>query len=553
MSQESGEIYTDSSSTSSDDDSISELLPIKNPKHDPNDVKDERSSESPNKLTKSKGSEPTAKEVSKAVDKLIERNLEIDDSSDDEDSEDELEVKSELFGDLGSKVKEAVPSNTKSVSNSQETNEKSQSPKRKRNKSKTTTTDTSKNVKEEPKAEEQKKEESEPKPKKPRKPKTKTEKSVEVKEEMKKLSNEQVFKSLKDKIDDIPLGELKSKLLTDSSSESSDSPLSEESDESDDESPITEPQTTNQHDGDEEVSDDTDLVEEPKKRKSEEINGFKSGEQFINKERLKKTFKTKLDIPEGCEIYCGNLPVESTEEELREFFEECGKITRVNKLNGKGIAFITFANEEAAKKALDYNNSPYKGQNLSINITVKKGPKSQKFGSNRRTNFHSSGSNSGTFGTSGPSGSRSAPTEATNEICIRNLNFNSSEEGLRELFSECGQVTRCYVPKFQDTGKPMGIGFISFTTVEAAKRAVEYDNTDIDGRTVSIQFALPRGGRSSRGRATKGRFTTGMNKSATFSRSFGQNKPNRDDNLNGTINPSSEQDNKPKSIIFDDD
>ncbi|EAN33091.2 RNA recognition motif family protein [Theileria parva strain Muguga] len=566
MTEEDGEIYTDSSG-SSDDETISALLSTKSTNTNvTKDVKKEESSEAPKKTNKPEEAKPETK-----VAKLEKKSDSDDESSDDSDSESDVkELKSE---DLEIKVEKPVASNAKLVPSSKDTSEKPQSPKRKRNTPKTSPS--AKDVKQEkmdesdkkspkkskskerkPKKDESKEDESEPKPKKPRKPKTKTEKTNEGKDEvLTRLSNDQVFKSLKDKMDDLPLGELKDKLLAKSPSESStDSTLSNDSDEesnSDNEAPLTQPEKSpkstkpTKQDSDEEV-------EEVKEKRSDKMNGVKSGDQFINKERLKTTFKTKFDVPEGCEIFCGNIPVESTEDEIRELFEECGKITRVNKLNRKGVAFITFSNEESAKKALDYNNSPYKGQNLSIRITVKKGPRTQKFGSNRKSNYSSSSS----FGSSGSGfGQKYVSREATNEICIRNLNFNSSEEGLRELFSECGQVTRCYMPKFHDSGKPMGTAFISFTTVEAAKRAVEYDNTDIDGRTVSIQYALPRDPRSSRGRATKGRFTTGVNKSGTFARSFGQKKSTNDDSnhVNGALNESSEQENKPKSIIFDDE
>ncbi|UKJ90664.2 hypothetical protein MACJ_001598 [Theileria orientalis] len=342
----------------------------------------------------------------------------------------------------------------------------------------------------------------------------------------------------------------------------SDDTDSDDSDDSDESVEAIKPAKPAKVEKKEKVKSDKDEGKRPRKpsdEEEEELSPKKfvaesAADKFINKERLETSFKGKADAPQGCEIYCGNLPPNVTEDELRELFEECGLITRINKLGNKGIAFITFSNPESAQKAAEYNNSPYKGKLLNINITTNRPPK-------------------GGFGSRGDEGSKfnfkGKPSEVTvtNEICIRNLNFNSSEEGLRELFSECGQVTRCYLPKFRDSGKPMGVCFITFTTVEAAKRAVEYDQTEIDGRTVSIQYALPRNRFSNRGRAAKGRFTTGSPRASTFARSsgkfdgerrggspkFSQDRSPFGKSTGANTVSNLSEDAKPKSILFDDD
>lgn len=135
------------------------------------------------------------------------------------------------------------------------------------------------------------------------------------------------------------------------------------------------------------------------------------------------------------------------------------------------MAFITFADEEAAQKALEYNETTYQGRTLKINITADRPKTSPQRG------------NSG--------GQDDVPQSGT-EICVRNISYSTTEESMRELFSECGEVVRCFIPKFEDTGKSMGRCFIGFSTEEAAAKAVEYDNTEIDGRTVNIQYARPR-------------------------------------------------------------
>lgn len=60
------------------------------------------------------------------------------------------------------------------------------------------------------------------------------------------------------------------------------------------------------------------------------------------------------------------------------------------------------------------------------------------------------------------------------------------------------------MPVFEDSGKFRGQAFIEFDSVESATKAVEYNNTEVDGRTVWIDFALPRSSGGSRGGGGRG-------------------------------------------------
>lgn len=60
-------------------------------------------------------------------------------------------------------------------------------------------------------------------------------------------------------------------------------------------------------------------------------------------------------------------------------------------------------------------------------------------------------------------------------LFIKNLNFSTTEETLRETFSKCGVVKVCTISKKRDkTGKllSMGYGFVQYKTPEAAQKAM---------------------------------------------------------------------------------
>ncbi|HSW40876.1 MAG TPA: hypothetical protein VLL97_15445 [Acidobacteriota bacterium] len=73
-------------------------------------------------------------------------------------------------------------------------------------------------------------------------------------------------------------------------------------------------------------------------------------------------------------LFVGNLPYDTTETELRDFFAPIGSLSTViipmDRETGKkrGFAFVEFSDRAQAEKAsLQLNNQPFKGRNITIN------------------------------------------------------------------------------------------------------------------------------------------------------------------------------------------
>ena len=73
-------------------------------------------------------------------------------------------------------------------------------------------------------------------------------------------------------------------------------------------------------------------------------------------------------------IYCGNLPYNVVEEDLREIFEEYGEVASVkiinDKLTGrsKGFGFVEMDDDNEARKAIEeLNNAELSGRNIKVN------------------------------------------------------------------------------------------------------------------------------------------------------------------------------------------
>lgn len=88
-------------------------------------------------------------------------------------------------------------------------------------------------------------------------------------------------------------------------------------------------------------------------------------------------------------IYVGNFPYTVDEAQLREIFLPYGEIDDLalimDRVTGrpKGFAFITFATQQAAEKALEQNGKNFGGRPLKVNMATEKPARGGRGGGNR--------------------------------------------------------------------------------------------------------------------------------------------------------------------------
>jgi cold-inducible RNA-binding protein len=77
-------------------------------------------------------------------------------------------------------------------------------------------------------------------------------------------------------------------------------------------------------------------------------------------------------------LYIGNFPYSVTESQLRDLFSGYGEIQDLSLImdretgRPKGFAFITFATQQAAEKALEQNGKDLNGRALKVNMATEK-------------------------------------------------------------------------------------------------------------------------------------------------------------------------------------
>lgn len=77
-------------------------------------------------------------------------------------------------------------------------------------------------------------------------------------------------------------------------------------------------------------------------------------------------------------------------------------------------------------------------------------------------------------------------------LYIGNLSFNTTEAGLREAFSQVGEVTSVVVMMDKMTGRSRGFAFVEMATDEAAQAAIDkFNGQDLDGRNLTVNEARP--------------------------------------------------------------
>jgi len=85
-------------------------------------------------------------------------------------------------------------------------------------------------------------------------------------------------------------------------------------------------------------------------------------------------------------------------------------------------------------------------------------------------------------------------------IYVSNLSFGTSSESLQELFATYGEVTSAKVITDRDSGRSRGFGFVEMSDDAEGQNAISgLNQTDFEGKTISVSVARPRTERSNNG------------------------------------------------------
>ena len=79
------------------------------------------------------------------------------------------------------------------------------------------------------------------------------------------------------------------------------------------------------------------------------------------------------------------------------------------------------------------------------------------------------------------------------KLYVGNLSYNTTEDGLRNLFAAYGNVASAKIVMDRETGNSKGFGFIEMGSDEEANAAIAGTNgTEFDGRQIRVNEAMDR-------------------------------------------------------------
>ena len=86
------------------------------------------------------------------------------------------------------------------------------------------------------------------------------------------------------------------------------------------------------------------------------------------------------------------------------------------------------------------------------------------------------------------------------KLYVGNLSYSVTEDELRALFAQAGNVTSVAVIKDRDTGQSKGFAFVELSTQAEAQQAINrFNGQKLGERTLTVNMARPKEERSSSG------------------------------------------------------
>ncbi|MHC4663572.1 MAG: RNA recognition motif domain-containing protein [Planctomycetota bacterium] len=91
------------------------------------------------------------------------------------------------------------------------------------------------------------------------------------------------------------------------------------------------------------------------------------------------------------------------------------------------------------------------------------------------------------------------------KLYVGNLSYGMTEDSVRALFEEHGEVMSVAIITDRETGRSKGFGFVEMSEDTAAQAAMDaLDGTEVDGRNIKVNEARPRQDRRGGGGGGRG-------------------------------------------------
>lgn len=84
------------------------------------------------------------------------------------------------------------------------------------------------------------------------------------------------------------------------------------------------------------------------------------------------------------------------------------------------------------------------------------------------------------------------PTRMPTKLFVGGIPYRTTDEELRQLFSQAGEVVSVFIPMDRETGRPRGFAFVEMVDDAAADAAISmFQGTEMGGRRIAVNKARP--------------------------------------------------------------
>ncbi|MEP7198354.1 MAG: RNA-binding protein [Chloroflexota bacterium] len=79
------------------------------------------------------------------------------------------------------------------------------------------------------------------------------------------------------------------------------------------------------------------------------------------------------------------------------------------------------------------------------------------------------------------------------KLYVGNLPYSTTEEDLRQMFSQAGQIKEVIIINDRETRRSKGFGFVEMMTQAEAEKAIQmFNDHEMEGRRMMVNIARPR-------------------------------------------------------------
>jgi heterogeneous nuclear ribonucleoprotein A1/A3 len=190
--------------------------------------------------------------------------------------------------------------------------------------------------------------------------------------------------------------------------------------------------------------------------------------------------------PTSRKLFVRGLAYSTTSDAVKSFFSQYGVIeegTVVCNREGqsKGFGFITFTDLDAAHRAIKEPRKQIDGRTVFCNLAA----------AGNQGNGGAGGAAGGGMsrGGGGGGGSDAGGDTAQRKLFVRGISYETTNDTFLHHFGRYGEVEEGGVVIDKQTDKCKGFGFVTFRTIDSARKALEQPSFFLDGRTVHVNLA----------------------------------------------------------------